>query len=227
MRLLSAEVSLAADADDRDGARYGRIDDVEKFTNDVVTKYYRGLPGGHGYLTEQDRSELLAQLFVEAIKCAEKYDPTKGIGFRTYVFRTCWNRITDWLRKRGGDRRYTPRPVEESLDASHELVGDGSASTIATLDDLQSIDTTGLTPQSVMTLERIVRPMIQEGLTKDELETVLGRDRREINRLMAQLRQELELRNPELASRRAYYKRRRERELAARKQHISRKELVA
>lgn len=197
MRLLSAPLALHSEVDDRNGARYGQIDDVERFTNDIVTKYLR--PRG-GYLRQDLREELLGVLFLVAVKCADEYDPTKGLGFRTYVFRTCWNRITDWYRKRGGDRRYAPRPPEESLDESHERIGDGSRSANAALDDIQAIDTTGLTPESVKTLEKIVRPMLELGLTKEELEQAYGWQRRELNRRLTQLRQELEQRKEPAAA---------------------------
>jgi DNA-directed RNA polymerase specialized sigma24 family protein len=196
VRLLSEAVALCADSDELAGRQYGLVDDVEKFTNDVITQYLRKTGG---YLRPDVRAELLAHLFVVALRCAEEYQPGRGWRFPTYVFRTCWNRITDWHRKRGGDRRYAPRPPEESLEERHELIADTRDAAVMALDQVQSIDTTGLTPESVMTIERIVKPMLELGLTKEQLEEAFGFQRRDLNRRLTQLRQELEQRK-ELAA---------------------------
>lgn len=207
MRLLSAPVPLHAECDLRGGNQHGGIDDVEKFTNDVISKYLAATPGG--YLRQEIREELLGQLFVVAVRCAEEYDPHKGIGFRTYVFRTCWNRITDWYRKEKGDRRYAPRPPQESLDERHEQIGDAREESVS-LYSIEAIDTTGLTPESVMTLKKIVRPILELGLTKEQLEEAYGWERRDLNGRLSQLRKELELRDPGLKARSDYYRRRKE-----------------
>jgi DNA-directed RNA polymerase specialized sigma24 family protein len=215
MRLLSAPVPLHSECDLRAGEQHGRIDDVEKFTNDVISKYLAATPGG--YLRQEVREELLGQLFVVAVRCAEEYDPHKGIGFRTYVFRTCWNRITDWYRKEKGDRRYAPRPPQESLDERHEQIGD-AREVAGDLPSVDAIDVTGLSPESVMTLRKIVGPMLELGLTLEQLEEAYGWTRRELNNRLTQLRRELVLRDPNIAAWRIYYVRLHEREKLAKQQ---------
>jgi DNA-directed RNA polymerase specialized sigma24 family protein len=221
MRLLSGTVALHAEVDSDGGSQYGQIDDVEKYTNDIISKYLHATPGG--YLRQEVREELLGQLFVVAVRCAEEYDPHKGIGFRTYVFRTCWNRITDWYRKEKGDRRYAPRPPQESLDERHEQIGDTREESVS-LYSIEAIDTSGLTPDSLMTLRKIVQPMLELGLKKEELEQAYGYERRELNEKLKRLRKELEARDPSLVSRREYYERRKQEEALAKQQ---RKEAAA
>jgi DNA-directed RNA polymerase specialized sigma24 family protein len=179
MLMLSLPVRLVAEV----GEQHGVIDDLEKFANKALNDYLG--PRG-GYFTGEARCEILAHLFVVAVRCRRDYDPSKGLSFPTYTRRTIYNRITDYYRKLGGDRRYAPRPVQESIEGHDELSPEKSE--LELLDDL---DTSGLTPEALMTIKKIVRPMLEYGFTKEEAEAHFGWRRRELNRRLNNLRREL------------------------------------
>jgi DNA-directed RNA polymerase specialized sigma24 family protein len=202
-RMLSAPVPLWADCDELQGGQYGLIEDVERYQNDVISKYYVA-KGGYG-LPPEERAKLLAQLFLVAVDCADRYLPEKGPWFPSFVYTTTWNRITDWLRKTHGDRRYAPRPAEESLDEAHEQIAGVSTRASGTGTDslrvevLEAFDTTGLTPASLKTYEKVVRRMIELDLDKDQIADFYGWNRREINARLNRLRRELEQRKDHAA----------------------------
>src|SRR4051812_33289981 len=128
MLMLSRPVRLVADA----GERHGAIDDLEKFCNSALNDYV-GRRGG--YFVGEARREVLAQLFLVSVRCSREYDPTKGLSFQTYTYRTLHQRITDYYRKLGGDKRYAPRPTLESIeDRLDELPA--ATSEVELLDDL-------------------------------------------------------------------------------------------
>jgi hypothetical protein len=181
MTQLSQPVRVVADA----GETHGVIDDVEKFCNGAINRY---LGPRAGYLVGEKRSEMLSWLFIAVVRCAREYDPAEGKRFVPYVHQTLMWRLTDKYRKDGGDRRYKPRPQLESIEDRLEEIRD--LEEFVERDVITEIDTTGMTPASRMALKKIVRAL-QLGIPKDEIAEYYGWTRRELNRHLHNLREEL------------------------------------
>ncbi len=122
--------------------------------------------------------DIMQELYMVALACADKYDPEKGIEFSTYLTKSCQYKIQE-LRKK--NRHYT-----ENLD---ELVGDNTTF----LDMLP--DTKNPTPEE-WTLEQdileeldklpyghITRMFYLEGKTQIEIAEELGLSQSYVNKV--------------------------------------------
>lgn len=182
MPLLSQPVRLVA-VDG--GQKFGVIDDLEAFCNKAINGH---LGPRAGYLMGEKREEMLCHLFEVASRCARTFDASKGKRFKPFVWERLGWRIWDKYRKDGGDRRYAPRPVQESIEDRMEEIRD--LHELQERDVIAEIDTVGMTPASRMALRKIVRAL-QLGIPKDEIAEYYGWTRRELNRHLLNLSEEL------------------------------------
>lgn len=55
------------------------------------------------------REDVLQELRIRLQRAQEKYDPSKGVKFVTYLWKTCFNRIEQLYRKQNGTRSRVPQ----------------------------------------------------------------------------------------------------------------------
>jgi RNA polymerase sigma factor (sigma-70 family) len=171
-------------------------------------------------LNPDDKEDALAFLIATAWELERSFREDVGIAYSTYCFRMLRLRLVDWYRDRFRDARYggrdCPRCDAGELDGAEchechgtgkvgpaipELVGEEALEQITaewnTITDVVTdvfveINVASLSPDSRRALDRIAKPMVEEGLTMDEIAERLGFDRRWVSKALKRLRDELE-----------------------------------
>lgn len=146
------------------------------------------------HLTPQDKEDALAYLIATAWELSRSYDKKLGPAYSTYCFRMLKLRLVDWYRMTFGDARYGGGP---RLVAGVEELERIAVEVELVQDVLVELGSVALSPDGRRTFERIAKPMLEEGLTKDQIAERLGFDRREISELLKALHQELQELNDE------------------------------
>jgi hypothetical protein len=99
------------------------VADLEALVCRVITDSLRRY---NTVLDERRRNELVCDLLATAWEVGQRYDPSVGVSFATYAYRTlCW-RFVDWLRGHLGNNRHGPLPTVLSLEREFE-VDDGES----------------------------------------------------------------------------------------------------
>ena len=139
-------------------------------------------------LSPHDREDALAYLVATAWELERSFNENLGLAYSTYCFRMLKLRLVDWYRATFGDSRYgngvQPRATEEELSriaVEVELVQDV----------LVQLGSVALSPDARRTFERIAKPMLEEGLTKEQIADRLGWDRRDVSDALKLLAVEL------------------------------------
>jgi hypothetical protein len=141
------------------------------------------------HLSPHDREDALAFLIATAWELGRSYREDLGLAYSTYCFRMLKLRLVDWYRSTFGDSRYDNgvRP-QASVDELERI-----AVEVELIQDVfVQLGSVALSPNARMTFERIAKPMLEDGLTKEQVADRLGWDRRDVTDLLRQLRVELE-----------------------------------
>lgn len=146
-----------------------------------------------GASLDADRyNDCLAYLGLVLCVLPKRYDPTKGLSFRTYAYRTLRRRYTDFLRKTRGDSRYGNAGREVAFadpTELHEAIGVADPESFDAL--IEHFDHDRLSQRARGTLKSIARVMAEEGISAAEAADRIGKRRREANSDLARLRSEL------------------------------------
>jgi RNA polymerase sigma-70 factor (ECF subfamily) len=70
--------------------------------DELVRKYYDEI---HGFVRRQVWGadialDLTQEIFISALKTIARFDPKRGAGFRTWLYRIAANKVIDWFRSR-------------------------------------------------------------------------------------------------------------------------------
>ena len=165
-----------------DELRRGDVRDIRALARRALDD---GLQANGGHLPPHLREDA-EQLFVEIIlRLWERYDASKGPSFSTWAYRILRFRLTDFYRGQFGDSRYGQNAIPTSLDAEeHEQPSRRDSG----FEDVASaINTVLLTPESRNVLERLARPMVEEGLTMDMAAARVNWTRKDASKALKQL----------------------------------------
>jgi hypothetical protein len=144
------------------------IRSVDAFCNGVIRDFY-GRKGG--YLTAQDRADLLSRLRGKLVACRHDFEPARCSSFSKFARGALWLEIINWLRAEKGDTRYRPRPLLEPLHDHVELFDEMSN---RDLDELLEIDTSQLTPISRSLLRWVAPLLLEQGVHVDDVADLYG-----------------------------------------------------
>jgi RNA polymerase sigma factor (sigma-70 family) len=145
------------------------------------------------WLNEHEYDDALSYLLAEAWKLSRRFDPAKGTrSFSTFAFRILWKRVPSWYRQRFGDTRYRTAAELVAFDEDHDDVAALTYEQPAgDVEVFTRINVERLSPDGRMVLERIVMPMVEDGLSLEQVADRFGYSRRWVSRAIDRLRQEL------------------------------------
>lgn len=142
----------------------------------------------NAHLTPQDKEDALAFLIATAWELSRSYDRKLGPSYSTYCFRMLKLRLVDWYRTTFGDARYGGGPIQH---ASMEELERIAVEVELVQDVLVQLGSVALSPDARRTFERIAKPMLEEGLSKEQMADRLGWERRVVSDLLKELHAEL------------------------------------
>jgi RNA polymerase sigma factor (sigma-70 family) len=163
------------------------VDNAENLCRRVLDDWLHAKPA---YLNPTEHEDALSYLLGEAWVLSTRFDPSRGTQtFSTYAYRILWKRVPSWYRQRFGDSRYrdpvTLVSFDEELDeespVDHTMVAVYSRINVQTL-----------SPDSRKVLERILEPMVYDGLSLEQVAVKFGYSRRWVSRALDRLREELD-----------------------------------
>jgi hypothetical protein len=144
-------------------------------------------------LERDDREDLLAYLIGVAWEIAPAFDKAKTPSFSTFAYRRLRLRTVDWYRQRFGDARYGEQPPVAITDEQRQEASENFDFSGPEVLDL--MNSTFLSPGGQRAMLRLVKPMVQDGLS--EIEAIraysdfTGRPSKDVRRMLSDLREEL------------------------------------
>ena len=165
------------------------VDNAESLCRRVLDDWLRTKSA---FLNPTEHEDALSYLVAEAWLLSTRYDPERGTQtFSTFAYRILWKRVPSWYRQRFGDTRYRG-PValvsfDEEIDDETEFEPDATEVAM-----YSRINVGTLSPDAKRVLERILEPMVFDGLSLEQVAERFGYSRRWVSRALDRLREELD-----------------------------------